>query len=163
MVALGYFVGERIELLHGQLVGMPRTDPKRASCIQRLTERLLLALISRATVRVRGPFAATEHSEPEPDIAVIAREDHSRAHPSQAFLLIEVASSSLRRYRELKADIYAAAGVPEYWVVDVNAQTLERFTSPLDGHYADRRVFDRTQNVAPMHFPDVGVVLGEIL
>ena len=75
-------------------------------------------------VRVRQPFAALELSEPEPDLALVARADYGSAHPERAYLIVEVAESSLARDRGVKLRIYADCGVPEYWIVDPEAESI---------------------------------------
>ena len=72
------------ELLDGALVPMSPIGPPHSSAVQRLMELLLPALLGRATVRAQSPFAAHELSEPEPDIAVVLRDDYGSAHPDQA-------------------------------------------------------------------------------
>lgn len=78
-----------------------------------LTHRLVLALDTRARVRVQLPFAASDISEPEPDLAVVPPGDPRLAHPEHASLVVEVADSSLSKDRRVKTRIYATAGVPE--------------------------------------------------
>lgn len=125
MVDVGIFRDHRLELLHGRLVEMSPQRASHASTVQRLTQVLVLALNGRAEVRVQLPLAATEDSEPEPDIAVVAPGDYDEAHPSHAFVVIEVADTSLDDDRELKRPIYEAAEVPEYWIVNLRDRRLE--------------------------------------
>src|SRR5688572_29364106 len=116
----GLFQNERVELIEGVIVRMaPRGGP-HDTVIERLSELLLPRLVGRARVRIQLAFAASEYSEPEPDVAVVSRDEpRTTDHPAHATLLIEVAASSLRFDRGTKAALYARAGVPEYWVVDV--------------------------------------------
>ena len=69
-------------------------------------------------MRVQLPFAASDDSEPEPDLVLVPPRRYADRHPRQAYLLIEVADSSLDHDRETKAPLYASSGVPEYWIVD---------------------------------------------
>jgi Uma2 family endonuclease len=163
MVEEGLFVDERIELLQGQLVEMSPQGPPHAGTIQRLTTRLVLALAGRAEVRVQLPLAVSEHSLPEPDIAVVAPGDYIQAHPTTAFLVIEVAETSLNKDRRVKAALYAAAGIPEYWIVDLAGGAIEVHTEPADGR------FTRTTAVRPgevlrlVAFEDVALAVADIL
>src|SRR3954468_3813768 len=102
LVALGAFENERIELLEGALVAMSPIGPPHNSAVQKLNELLVLALHGRAAVRCQSSFAAHELSEPEPDFAVVPRADYDTDHPSQAYLIIEVAESSLATDRGKK-------------------------------------------------------------
>lgn len=135
LVHEGLFGDERIELLGGVIVEMSPQDPRHSATVERLGRELQRAVDTRASVRVQLPFAASADSLPEPDIAVVPLIDYDDAHPDRAFLLAEVASSSLRKDRSLKADLYARAGVPEYWIVDLAERQIEIRTVPQDGIY----------------------------
>ena len=119
MVGFGMFRGEKIELLQGRLVTMSPQGKPHAFSVTRLNRLLVRALGDRAEVRVQAPFGASAESEPEPDIAVVLPGDYLDEHPRRALLLIEVAESSLQDDRRIKGPMYAAAGVPEYWIVDL--------------------------------------------
>jgi Uma2 family endonuclease len=126
---------EHIELLRGIIVTKSPMKWHHAAVVSWLTERLILQLAGRLEVRPQLPYAADEWSEPEPDILVTTKDRARRDHPSEALLIIEVAESSLRRDRRIKATIYAEAGVPEYWIIDLKAMAVEVHTSPADGGY----------------------------
>lgn len=100
----------------------------RASLVQILTRTLVPPLVGRADVRVRLPFAAGDDSMPEPDLAVVSPARFGEPHPGRAFLIIEVAETSLEYDRVEKAELYARVGVPEYWVVNVPDQSIEVHT-----------------------------------
>ena len=108
LVELGVFDEERVELLDGVLVSMNPQGAEHAEVTAFLAERLTVSLSGRARVRAHSPLSLSDESEPEPDIAVVPAGDYARAHPTRALHLIEVADSSLRRDRELKAVLYAA-------------------------------------------------------
>ena len=91
LVAAGAFDDERIELLDGVLVPMSPIGPPHSSAVDALTEILVVALQGRARVRVQNPFAASDISEPQPDLLVVARGDYRADHPRTAHLAIEVA------------------------------------------------------------------------
>ncbi len=135
MVEAGLFVDERIELLDGFLVRMTPIGSPHSSAVDRLMHTFVVALDGGAHVRVQGPFAASDDSEPEPDVAVYPLGSYRREHPSQALLVIEVADSSLAIDRRVKAPLYARANVPEYWIVDVNDEAIEVYSDPREGRY----------------------------
>lgn len=87
--------------------------------------------------RVELPLAVPPRSEPEPDVAVVRDEDDSRRHPSWALLVVEVSRSSLVVDLEVKSLIYAAAGVPEYWVVDPDERVVHVHRVPGADGYGD--------------------------
>jgi Uma2 family endonuclease len=136
LVAEGLFGDERIELLGGVIVEMSPQDPRHAAVIQRLDAALGPLAHGRAALRVQLPFAASPDSLPEPDVALVPPGDYDDAHPDRALLIIEVANASLRKDRLLKAELYARAGVPEYWIVNLVDRRVEVHTGPGDGAYA---------------------------
>lgn len=136
LVELGWFEDEAVELLHGLLVTMsPQSEP-HARVILLLTAYLIRHLGDQVEVRPQLPLAVADDSEPEPDIAVVCRSD-SKDRPTSALLVIEVAEQrSLARDRGIKAGLYAAAGVPAYWIVNLAAGVVEVYTGPgPDGGY----------------------------
>jgi len=80
--------------------------------------------------------AAGDDSEPQPDVAVVPKGDYRAAHPAHALLLIEVADSSLKKDRTVKARLYAERGVPEYWIVDLRGGVIEVHSDVVNGAYA---------------------------
>lgn len=130
---------DRVELLDGGIVEMSPEGPAHRAVIDRLTRFLVLGLPSDLlTVRVAGPITLRPWSEPEPDFAIVDTADVDfHAHPENAHLVVEVSVSSLGRDRRRKARIYAAAGVPEYWIVDVTARAVEVRTRPAAEGYGE--------------------------
>ena len=164
MAEAGIFApGERVELIEGEIVNMPPIGPEHSGRVNRLNHVLVEATAGRAIVSVRNPVVMPEHSEPEPDLALLRpRTDWYRdatPRPSDVLLLIEVAESTLRYDREVKRPLYAAHGVPEYWLVDVKGRRLVRHSEPTPGGYADERVVDDLGAVEPLMLPSVRVDL----
>lgn len=127
---------ERIQLLDGELVVLSPQKAPHAGMVEALTERLVPALVGRARVRVQLPLVAGELSEPEPDLAVVPADEPRDRHPQRALLVIEVADSTLSLDLVRKARIYATAGVPAYWVIDVNADVVHVHSDPAPDGYA---------------------------
>jgi Uma2 family endonuclease len=164
MAEEGFFEeDEKIELLEGVLVQMTPQGIPHAAAIERLTELLVLALHPRARVRVQLPFAASDISEPEPDLAVVPPGDPEASHPERALLLIEVAESSLSKDRRVKTRIYAAGGVPEYWVVDVSGRAIEVRSEPADGAYRHVRIARPGESIRLQAFPDVEIAVSDVI
>lgn len=147
MCELGMFDDERVELLRGVVVRMSPTSPPHDASIQRLNRLFVRAVGDRGWVRVGGAYAASEDSEPLPDLAVVPPGDYDAAHPRETWLVIEVSWSSLRKDRRIKADIYAESGVPEYWIVDLVHGAIEVRTSPCDGTYETVRTYHRGERI----------------
>ena len=133
--------------------------PPRAKVVDRLNELLVPALLGRARVRIQQPLIAADESEPEPDVAVVAPGSYARSHPEGAKLVIEVAHSSIDYDRVTKAPLYAASGVEEYWLVDVEGRRVEVFCDASGGTYRSVERFGAGAVLRPRAFPDVAVTL----
>ncbi|HEX2876092.1 MAG TPA: Uma2 family endonuclease [Polyangiaceae bacterium] len=155
LVALGVFEGERIELIDGVLLQMSPIGPPHCETVDRLTELFVLTFVGRARVRIQGSFAAGDVSEPEPDLSLLPLGDYGAEHPQQAYLVIEVAESSLNFDRGRKARLYAECGIPEYWVVNLANHTVEVHRVPNAGQYEQVRVFAKGSRLGLVSFPDV--------
>lgn len=162
LVALGFFEDENVELLYGVLVQMTPQDPPHSSVVQRLTTLLVPPLVGRADVRIQLPFAASDDSEPEPDVAVVPAGDYRAHHPREAWLLIEVAYSSHLKDRSVKSRLYAECDVAEYWIVDVAARAVEVYTEPSGGSYRTTLVRRSGDELSPARFPDVILRIDEL-
>lgn len=158
---------ERTELLDGEVVCTMPISSRHAGCVKWLAQRLFAVLAGRAIVGVQDPVSLSRHSEPEPDIAVLRPRDdgYRRSHPEPAdvLLLVEVADTSLAVDRSVKAPLYAAAGIPELWIVDLVGDGIEAYRSPSAGGYRLVERFDRRADVRPIAFPDVVVPVDEVL
>lgn len=163
LVDLGAFEDERVELLRGQLVTMSPQGASHATVTARLAQQLIRMLDDSFDVRSHSPFAATDDSEPEPDVSVSMRQRRRAYHPSKALLLIEVAESSLRKDRRIKSAIYAENGVPEYWVFDLRTKTVFVHTRPEDGQYTLTEKRGRGDVLRPTVLPGVALSVSKIL
>jgi Uma2 family endonuclease len=164
MIDAGLFAGERVELWKGVIVRMSPQKSPHAFAVQKLTELFSVAVVPtrRAGVRVQLPLALGDDSEPEPDIAVVEAREYRDELPTTALLVIEVADSSLRFDREFKAPAYAEAGIPEYWLVDVQRKLIEVHRDPTEAGYRTRNVRRGEEPCAPLAFPDVVVTASTI-
>jgi hypothetical protein len=136
MVAVGILAeDEPVELLHGALTAVSPQSEAHAAVLQRLQRWLApLVVAGRHDLRVRVPLAVPDPTSlPEPDIAVVERDDTTIAHPVTALLVIEVAVNELLTDTAIKPALYAAVGVPELLVVDVPGRRIRRFTDPRAG------------------------------
>ncbi len=124
---------DRVELLEGVIVSMAPQNPPHASVVATLTQRLSTVLGRDASIRIQLPLELGEHSVPEPDVAVVSGQprDYERAHPTTALLVVEVADSSVLQDRLTKAALYAAAGIEDYWLVNLRSRTVEVYRKPI--------------------------------
>lgn len=158
---------DRVELIRGEIVEMPRQGFRHRAFIDNLTRLLITRLANRAVVSIQMPIVLSEDTEPEPDIQVLrppaVPHKHREVRAEDAVLLIEVAESSLAYDRATKLRLYAEAGIPEYWIVDCVAESVEVHRTPhADGYRDVARVADPTATVALQAFPDVVLTLAEI-
>jgi Uma2 family endonuclease len=132
LVDLGMFTGERLELLDGALVVREPQGSPHAAIVDHVGRVLTAAFGPGWYPRLHAPLALDDDSEPEPDVAMVPGEprDYVPAHPSTAPLVVEVADSSLRLDRRLKAGLYARARIPDYWIVNLAERALEVHRDP---------------------------------
>src|SRR5258708_32355241 len=123
---------------------------------------LMTALGDRANIEVQASFAAPDESEPEPDILVVPPGDYREAPPSAAWLIVEVADSSLARDRA-KAALYSAAAVTEYWIVNLHDGVIEVHRQPGPIGYASVIRRARGDKITLAAFADVDVVVSDVL
>ena len=158
---------ERVELISGQLYTMAAKGTAHSAAVTRIERVLKAHLGDRALLRFQDPIQLNDYSEPEPDVAVVKvdpldYEDHHPA-PSEVYLLIEVADSTLKRDRELKAPVYAQSGIQDYWILDVNQRQLYVFRSPTATGYASELVLSEADIIAPLAFSDCEMRIDEML
>jgi Uma2 family endonuclease len=109
------------------------------------------------------PFAASNESEPEPDVAIVPSGNYVDRHPDRALLIIEVAESSLAYDRETKAPIYAASGVPEYWIVDVAGRAVEVHAGSDGQRYSSARRARAGDTLSPSAFADIVIAVIDVV
>lgn len=155
---------ERIELIRGEILTMSPIGPAHCTAVDRFTRALVMALGTRAWVRVQGAVRLFPDTLPGPDLAVLRIRDYRHAHPTpeDILLVIEVAETSLAYDRGEKAALYTEAGIPEYWVVDTTAEALEVNREPDGRRYRRSTRITDAASVSPLAFPDVVVPLPEI-
>lgn len=154
---------DKVELLDGQVVDMSPQGLAHALALHRLQRLIDRRCGDRAEVIAQMPFAAAADSLPEPDIYVAELGTLVERWPNKAALVIEVADSSLGNDREIKGPIYAAAVVPEYWIVDVVNKVFEVYRDPRDGHYRSKQTFGMGQSVTATHVDGLTVELAAVL
>jgi Uma2 family endonuclease len=162
MIDSGVFDGptpRRVELIAGEIREMSPIGPEHDHTVSRLTDwSYRLGPQEGIQIRVQSSVGLPElDTVPQPDVAWLALRNYRRRRPTGAdvLLLIEVSQTSLDYDRGEKADLYAAAGIADYWVVDVNAEVVEVRRDPLEGRYRALQTFSGEQEVRPLRFPEV--------
>jgi Uma2 family endonuclease len=167
MVEAGvYGPKDRIELIDGQLIDVPPQGPPHMGTLTRF-ELHFRAFGARALVRGQGPLPIGVDSQPEPDIALVRWNDrfYVDAHPTvvDTYAVVEISYTSLQFDRGIKRRLYGAAGIPEYWIVDLVAGAIEVYREPHELGYGSPTVFHRGQTVSFAAFPDVVFAVDELL
>lgn len=130
---------DRVELIHGEIVKMSPINSQHAGHVLRINVLLNKLLADIAFVNIQNPVQIDEFSEPEPDIAILKPSVHfyTQHHPQPAdvYFLIEVADSSLQYDRETKLPLYAQAGIPEVWIINLKKRCIEIYQIPQDNRY----------------------------
>lgn len=132
IVASGALEGQHVELLDGAIVDMSPQSPAHAAVVEALTRHFADAT---ERLRVQLPLEVSGDSEPEPDLALVREPAQAGRHPRSAALVIEVAVGSQTIDRKVKARLYARAGIPAYWLIDVPARAVEVRAEPADHGY----------------------------
>ena len=142
MVSAGILTeNDRIQLLEGFLYEMSPIGSPHSTCVQLIAKELESLLTESYHVRIQQPVTL-EDSELEPDIAVVRStiRNYTNRHPAgpDVGLVIEVADTSLQMDREQKLPIYAQAKIVEYWIVNLNDNTIELFRDPQQGSESNK-------------------------
>lgn len=163
LARMGAFDRERVELIRGRVVRMAPQGEEHSWMVGAVNNLLVDYFGRRAHVRPATSMRATEDSMPEPDFMLVPKTAEPGPLPTRALLLVEVAKSSLRDDRLVKAPLYAETGSPEYWIVNVDDAQLEVFRAPKDGAYTERFVLGPGDTIRPVSFPDVDFPLAGFL
>ncbi len=143
---------EHVELIIGKIVPMSPIGKRHALCVNLLNQLLLPLLGEEAALTIQNPVHLDDYSEPEPDLAIIkaplSRYLSHHPRPSEIFLVIEVADTTLEKDREVKLPLYANAGIPCCWIVNLEEEQLEIYEDPKDGDYTQQRVLRKNGQVS---------------
>lgn len=158
---------DRVELIEGEVLSMSPIGSRHAACVDRLTFLFSRCLAQRAIVRVQNPVRLGQHSEPQPDVALLRpRADFYRAAhpgPDDVLLIVEVAERSADFDREVKVPLYAAAAVAEVWLVDLAAGAVTVYRQPAGRQYGQQRTMGRGQTLTPQALPGVQIAVADVI
>jgi Uma2 family endonuclease len=151
--------GDRLELINGEIKTMSPIGRKHVACIIRLDKLIQKKLGDRVMVSTQNSIRLKEHSEPQPDLAILKfRDDFYEGGlptPDDILLIVEVADSSIDYDRDVKAPLYAAAGIPEMWLFDVNQKVIEGYSQPSRFGYKQIHRYNEGDMLSMLAFPDV--------
>jgi Uma2 family endonuclease len=157
---------ERVELLEGQIILMSAKNPPHAATNLCAGDYLRNWLVGKALIRIQDPVNLNIYSEPEPDIAVVQIDPqfYVQRHPTatEIFLIVEVADTTLERDRMIKASVYAQAGIPDYWILNVNTQQVHVFRNIVAATYQTETIFNLEETISPLAFPELEIRIDQL-
>jgi len=156
---------DRIELIEGEIVDMVPIGGPHVFLVNRLTRHFVHCGGDQAVVSVQNPIRLSNDTEPEPDFVLLSPRLVSPTkvpEAAAALLVVEVAGSSLDYDRRVKARLYGQAGIPEYWLLDVEHRTLERYSDPSPQGYRQTRLFLEGESLQCERLPGCTLDLGEL-
>jgi Uma2 family endonuclease len=168
---LGYFQGRRAWLLRGTVIEVGPMNPPHRIALELTDAAVRFAFGPGWRVCIQMPLVLGQDTDPQPDVAVVRGPVRgTSAHPTTAELVIEVADSSLDDDLTTKAELYATAGVPDYWVLDVDGRALHVFRDPAPlaaqlaaVAYDTHLTFTDSQTVSPLAAPAAVVRVADLL
>lgn len=146
---------DRVELIGGEIVEMSPIGGRHAACVREINRLLGRQVGDDLRLDVQSPVRLGEQGEPQPDLAVIRARDYGESLPTpeDMLLLIEVADTSLTSDREVKLPLYARFGIAEVWLVNLNANVIERHTEPSEEGYRLVRRAGRGETLESVALP----------
>lgn len=155
---------KRYELIEGDIYPMTPEGPEHAATGAELAYCLIARRSSEWHVRLEKPLRLSD-SELIPDAAIVPGQpaDYRAHHPQTALLVIEIAHTSLARDRQLKLPVYARAGVPEYWIVNLAERQVEVYRAPEGDAYRETLIYTADATIAPFFAPDWAFPVRELL
>jgi Uma2 family endonuclease len=173
MVDAGVFREQHVELIDGQILRTTPQDEAHVVGILLVNRTLSRAFGTGYVLRQKMGLRTGVDEEPEPDIAVVAgeiRDTLTTGRPRSALLVVEVSGASLNFDLGQKAEIYAGAGIEEYWVLDlesrllrVHRNTIPDASLPRGRRYSKIEVLDESASVSPLSMPDRPIRVADLL
>lgn len=156
---------DRVELIEGELVDMAPIGSKHAFIVNRLSQTLASKGGEQYFVSTQNPVQLGERSEPQPDLALLKNGNYMDNLPTAAdvLLIVEVSHTTLDYDRDVKLALYARHGIPEVWLLDVNAGELTVYREPAEGQYRLIRKPTASEAVSPVLVPGVTITLAQVL
>jgi len=158
---------ERTELIKGDILVMPPASALHAETVLRIATLLARRLGERVLLNNQNPVELGDDTAPKPDISLLKPHAnyYTRTHPTSAdvLLVVEVSDTTLEYDRDVKVRLYARAGIPETWVVDLNGERVIVFREVDNGEYTRMESVRRGADMTPSAFPDVTLHVDDIL
>jgi Uma2 family endonuclease len=158
---------DRVELIDGELVEMAPIGDKHVLCVNKLTWQFSAQADDRFIVSVQNPVRLSQRTEPLPDLVLLRlpwdRYAGALPGPDDVLLIVEVSDTTVAYDRREKLPRYAAAGIPEVWLVNLPRRSVEVHREPRGGRYQQVTVHRRGERISLLALPDVSVAVDEVL
>ena len=165
MIESGLLAERSLELINGEIIEMSPEGVSHSFYCRGTAKYLRLLLGNRAEVSEAHPITLPNDSEPEPDIAIVRSPDtlYQTRHPfpEDIFWLIEIANSTLAKDLGVKRELYARAGIPEYWVMNLQTSELVIFRDLIDNKYRSEICLN-DGDISPLAFPDLSIDISRL-
>jgi Uma2 family endonuclease len=156
----------RVELIEGEIVDMSPIGKRHAACVARLTRALTFSLNLVALVWAQNPVELSDYSEPEPDVALLKPRDdfyeNAKPRPEDVLVVIEVSDTTIEYDRRVKVPLYARAGIPEVWIVNLVDERVETFADPSGGAYRTAAAYSRGEEAQSRSLAALSLGVSEI-
>jgi Uma2 family endonuclease len=156
---------DRVELIEGELVAMAPIGSEHAFACNALNRLLVLAVGDRGIVAAGNPVRLNQYNEPQPDFSVLKPREGYRTslpRPEDTLLAVEVSATSLGYDRTVKLALYARAGIPELWIIDLGKEEVEVCRAPTGDGYAVVMRAGRSESLTIEALPGVVIPVGGI-
>ena len=158
---------EQTELISGKIILKSAKTAFHVIALRLLASFLEKFLDKSVFVRTQDPISLDDFSEPEPDLAIVKGTmfDYAKRHPSPSdvYLVVEIADSTLKKDCEVKDKLYARSNIADYWVIDVKNRQVHIFRTPTSTGYASHLILQESQTISPSAFPSIVIPISSIL
>ena len=165
MIAAGILDDDKVELIGGVITAMAPAGPDHVGSLYALTD-CFAKVIDQFVLAIQGTIVIADGNVFDPDLALLRRkpEGYHRLHAraEDIALIVESAASSYKKDRHVKLPVYAAAGITEYWIADLERKTLTVFRDPDGVAYRSEQTFAGDQTVSPLACPDLSIRVADI-
>jgi Uma2 family endonuclease len=152
----------RVELIEGQIVEMNPIGSEHMWGVNSLT--VTFAIRGGVLPSIQNPIRLPDRSMPQPDFVALRPGTKRRIPlPEDILLIAEVSDTSLRHDRTTKGLLYARAGIPEYWIVDLNGERIEVYREPAADGYRAIHLYGRGESLSPAFAPELVIQVDDIL
>lgn len=169
---LGFFTGQRVELIEGKLMVLSPQNSEHATAVLQTASVLQAAFGSGYHARPQVPIDLGQTTEPEPDVAIVVGtfQQYRLAHPTTAVLVVEISDTTVAYDRRRKGSLYARAGITDYWIVNLVRRQVEVYRNPIPdpnrpyGHrYSSRTDLQPGATVCPLALAGVNLPVASLL